>query len=99
MSSDHLDEKIPLFDLPNYLPKRMGKKLHRTTVWRWSKIGKNGVKLRVHWDVSNGIYTTLRDFALFEKQVAKAQGVQHIVRRHQPTSERTVDGALKAGGW
>lgn len=41
-------ELIPLADVPKlpWLPKRNGKRLHKSTVFRWAQRGVGGIKLK-----------------------------------------------------
>ena len=43
MSLDFTKEQpIPLSDVPNHIPKRHGKKVHYSTVYRWATKGARG---------------------------------------------------------
>ena len=36
------EKRIPLKEVPDYLPTRGGRKVHYQTVWRWAKHGARG---------------------------------------------------------
>lgn len=42
-----LGELIPLHEVPRLLPKRRGKRVHLSTVYRWARPGVRGVRLEV----------------------------------------------------
>ena len=42
---DTLQDAIPINEVPRRLPRRGGKKVHISTVWRWVNRGVRGVKL------------------------------------------------------
>src|SRR4051794_8032975 len=45
--ADHLDDLIPLRDVPALLPRgRGGKRVHIATLYRWTDRGCRGVRLR-----------------------------------------------------
>ncbi len=52
------EQAIPLSDVPRYVPKRRGKKVHYSTVYRWATKGARGRTLET---VLNGglRYTTI----------------------------------------
>ncbi len=87
------NEEILLADVPNLMPRRGGKKIHKATVYRWAKVGNSGVKLRTKWCPVNGLTTTRRDLDLFLKQVANARGRKKIAKMVDTAA------ALKDGGW
>ena len=52
------EQAIPLADVPRYVPKRRGKKVHYSTVYRWATKGARGRKLETI--LSGGLrYTTI----------------------------------------
>jgi hypothetical protein len=40
-----LESLIPLREVPNHLPRRRGRKVHMSTIYRWCKKGVHGVRL------------------------------------------------------
>ncbi len=41
-----LQELIAIADVPDHLPRRKGRKIHRSAVYRWATGGLDGIKLR-----------------------------------------------------
>ena len=65
MSLDFTKEQaIPLSDVPRYVPKRRGKKVHYSTVYRWATKGARGRVLETM--LSGGLrYTTIEAVGRF----------------------------------
>src|SRR4051794_27128046 len=40
------EDLIPVTELPSYLPRRNGRKVHVGTCWRYVLTGKQGIKMR-----------------------------------------------------
>ncbi|TWU34876.1 DUF1580 domain-containing protein [Novipirellula artificiosorum] len=58
------ETSIPLSEVPRHVPKRRGKKVHYSTVYRWATKGTRGRKLETV--MSGGIrYTTLESIERF----------------------------------
>ena len=58
------DSLIPLCEAPNFLPKRRGKKVHYSTVYRWATKGARGRILRS--ELVGGVrYTSLESLREF----------------------------------
>lgn len=58
------EQRILLSEVPDLLPKRNGKKVHYSTVYRWANKGTRGRKLESH--LIGGIrYTTLEALERF----------------------------------
>ncbi len=59
-----LEQGIPLKEVPNYLPRRNSKKIHKSTVFRWATKGVRGRMLETH--LVGGIrYTTVKSIMKF----------------------------------
>lgn len=56
-SAPQLQELFPLAEVPDRLPRRRGKRLHRSAPYRWAESGLSGVRLRI-LRVGSEIYTT-----------------------------------------
>ncbi len=65
-------KRILVNELQDYFAKqRNGKKLSRTTVWRWVTKGTHGVRLETWWD--SGIhYTTPEALKIFNEAVTES---------------------------
>lgn len=63
LQSEHA---IPLKDVPLYLPKRRGRKVHYQTVWRWAKKGVRGTVLET-MRIGHIRYTSLEALKRFVK--------------------------------
>jgi hypothetical protein len=68
------ERAIPLSDVPRYVPKRRGKKVHYSTVYRWTTKGARGRNLDTF--LSGGLrYTTIeavRRFLIAKPAVSSA---------------------------
>ncbi len=64
-----LCEWIPLSETPRFLPRRNGKKVHRTTLGRWASKGRGGVVLRT-WMLGGVRYTTRRAILEFVERLS-----------------------------
>jgi len=92
MSIDFTKEQaIPLSDVPRYVPKRRGKKVHYSTVYRWATKGARGRVLQTV--LSGGLrYTSVEAVARF------------LAAKPSVPYERTddlgdaIDAALKQAG-
>ena len=51
-------EPFPLNELANYLPRRRGKKLNRSTVWRWAQRGCRGAAPLETFSIGSMRYVT-----------------------------------------
>ena len=107
VSSNLLSGLIPLNEVPRRLPRRNGKRLHISTVYRWTC--KKGVYLE-HWRIGRSIYTTEDALMKFFRDMADAVGQQTTTavstrkpRRRASSSarQREIDEAnsilIKAG--
>lgn len=52
------------------LPRRGGKKVHRSTVWRWCTIGCDGIRL-AHVRLGRNVYTTAEALNAFAEGTSK----------------------------
>jgi hypothetical protein len=68
------DEYISLKEVPNYLPKRNGKKVHYSTVYRWATKGVRGQVLQTEL-IGGILYTTTG--ALLKFRVGSAASAEH----------------------
>ena len=61
-------------DLPDYVPRRRGKKIAKSTGWRWAKVGVRGIRLELLMcgGVAHTSQEKLQEF--FEKITAVANG-------------------------
>ena len=58
MPNNDPQEYIPLSEVPERLPfRRRGKRVHKSTVWRWASRGVRGHKLKT-WRVGGTTCTT-----------------------------------------
>jgi hypothetical protein len=64
-----LCEWIPLSETSRFLPRRNGKKVHRTTLGRWASRGRGGVVLRT-WVLGGVRYTTRRAILEFVRRLS-----------------------------
>ena len=62
---------IPLSEVPRRLPRRNRKRLHTSTVFRWTSRGCKGVYLE-HWRIGRGIFTTEQALMKFFAELADA---------------------------
>ena len=92
MSIDFTNEQaIPLSDVPRYVPKRRGKKVHYSTVYRWATKGARGRVLQTV--LSGGLrYTSVEAVARFlaAKPSVPSQGTDDL--------GDAIDAALKQAG-
>lgn len=93
LSSEHtvsdslLSSLIPLNDVPRRLPRRNGKRLHISTVYRWTTShGCKGVCLE-HWKVGRNIYTTESALMKFFSELAAADSAKSD-RQHAPINRK-----------
>ena len=88
---DIQNERVfPLADLPDHVPPRGGKKIAKSTGWRWAKRGVRGVRLSILMcgGVAHTSLEKLQEF--FENITAAAEaGCAH------PTTTRTREAAIK----
>ena len=67
LESEHL---IPISDVPDYLPKRNGKKINLSTVYRWRHAGLRGIRLE--WCIHGGIpCSSTEAIARFDRAVSE----------------------------
>jgi hypothetical protein len=75
------EQAIPLSEVPHYVPKRRGKKVHYSTVFRWATKGVRGRVLATA--LSGGLrYTTIEEV--------------HRFLSAKPSAAHDADGELSA---
>ena len=79
------DQLIPIADVPNYLPRRRGKKTHYQTVYRWATKGVRGSRL-VTIKVGGIRYTSLEALRRF----ANAYGASTEMQTYQDAVEQAL---------
>ena len=65
------EELIPLCELPNRLPKRNGKQINISTIYRWRNRGLRGVRLEVNYRLGQPC-TSLEALKRFDMAVTAA---------------------------
>ena len=88
------EQVFPLMDLPDYAPRRRGRKIAKSTGWRWAKVGVRGVRLETLMcgGVAHTSHEKLQEF--FEKITAVANG-DAIPARSTKQREREIAAAEK----
>lgn len=85
------EEAISLMDVPKFVPKRNGKKVHYSTVYRWATRGARGRVLETAF--SGGCrYTTLQAIGRF----LSARGAAHAIPKDDLGC--AVEAALRRAG-
>ena len=70
--STSLRDLFPLQEVPEHLPKRRGRKLHRSVTYRWAGAGLAGVRLRT-LRIGGELHTSDQWLAEFFQAVTKAK--------------------------
>lgn len=88
------EDLVPLKDLPKSLPKRNGRPVAITTVWRWATAGLKGVRLETIL-IGGQRFSSLAAFHRFVAAGNRGEVARPDVAR---AAERT-NHALDAMGW
>lgn len=91
-----ITKKIPLKDLPAHLPKKRGKKIAVSTIYRWTRAGVAGVRLETSW-VGGMRVVDLSAVDEFFEAVARSR--QPDRPTSSPTRPRDTKTSLADGGW
>ncbi len=76
------EELIPLCELPNRLPKRNGKQINISTIYRWRNRGLRGVRLEVTYRLGQPC-TSLEALKRFDLAVTTAiEGPKVLGAKH-----------------
>ena len=88
-------EVIPVEDLPNILPKKRGRKLHYSTVYRWCSRGCRGVKLETFLYGGTICTTPEAITQFFERLNATRSGSQPTPTRTPAARRRASEAAAR----
>lgn len=86
---DLQDDLIPLSEVPGILPRRRGRRLHLSSIYRWAQHGVRGVRLEVV-RVGGVAYTSRQALDDFVQSLSEpaAEGSAAAPR---PSDERRAD--------
>ncbi len=69
---------LPITEVPKILPRRRGKKIAHSTIWRWIAKGVRGVRLEA-WRLGGTYYTSPQALEHFAKALAALEPADRVV--------------------
>ena len=96
------EETFPLAEAAKFVPKRHGRKVHFSTLWRWQKIGVRGVRLEVV-RIGGALCTSREAVQRFVERLSEGQqqslsaNTRTMNQRQRSTAK--ADAELAASGW
>jgi len=92
------EELMTLSDATRYAPRRNGKKVHVSTIYRWSTLGCRGVVLETLQAGSTRVTSREALSRFFARLTADVQGHAVEARTEQAADELRVSQELDAAG-
>jgi hypothetical protein len=92
-----VEEWLTLPQAAELLPRRRrGRKVSKTTLYRWAKYGLGGVYLQV-WQVGGGLCTTRAALSQFFEELTRQKGLRRGKPAQRP-ADPGLDAKLRAHG-
>lgn len=93
--NEHL---LPLKDIANVLPRRKGKKISFSTIWRWAERGLRGVKLETI-RCGGTLYTSTEALHKFAEALTTGQPMRVRTSKQRQRAVDAAEAQLKKAGF
>jgi len=96
----HTSSVVALRDLPDLLPRRRGRKVHLSTIYRWADRGVGGIRLETT-RIGGVLYTSHEALAEFTRLLSKdtagdgLRGSRERLKQRDEAKRRLDDAGVK----